>query len=472
MAPSKIDTPTPALSSDAHPTNVPQDASRTVLRGPVRKTLLLLALPVLAEQMLNTFVGLFDTWLAGRISSAATSAVGLAAYVSWLGTMIVMLVGTGTTALVARHKGAGASEQANRCTNQSVTLAAMLGFFLFVLLYTVAPLLAAYSRLSGDAFDVAVTYLRIDSFGHIFMGLILVGCAALRGVGDMRTPMLIFAAINGVNILASCVFVYGLEMGVNGIVGGTIISRGVGAVIMLTLLIRGCAGLILIRSQLSFVWARAWRILRIGIPAATDGAVLWIGHFIFLAIIARAYDGLLGQACFAAHIIAIRVEALVYLPAVAWGAATATMIGQSLGHGDPLRAKRAGLEAVLQCGLLSVMMAAFFYMAASWIFEQMTIDPLVRAAGVGPFRVLALFQPLLIISIVLIHGLRGAGDTRVPLLITILGVLLRLSVGYYFCMIAGWGLIGAWMGMFGAMAWRATAAAAHFLSGRWITTRV
>ncbi len=472
MAPSKIETHTIPPGSDARPSEVAQNAVPTMLGGPVRKTLLLLALPVLAEQMLNTFVGLFDTWLAGRISAAATSAVGLAAYVSWLGTMIVMLVGTGTTALVARHKGAGESEEANRCTNQSVTLAAILGLFLFVFLYTFAPVLAAYSRLSGDAFNIAVTYLRVDSFGHMFMGLILVGSAALRGVGDMRTPMLIFAAINGVNIMASCVFVYVLDMGVNGIVGGTILSRGVGAVIMLTLLVRGCSGLILIRSQLSIVWARAWRILRIGIPAAADGAVMWTGHFIFLAIIARAYDGVLGQACFAAHIIAIRVEALVYLPAVAWGAATATMIGQSLGGGDPQRAKRAGLEAVLQCGLLSVMMAAFFYLAASWIFEQMTIDPLVRAAGIEPFRVLALFQPLLIISIVLIHALRGAGDTRVPLLITILGVLIRLSVGYYFCIVAGWGLIGAWMGMFGAMAWRATAAAAYFLSGRWITTRV
>ena len=89
---------------------------------------------------------------------------------------------------------------------------------------------------------------------------------ALRGVGDMRTPMLIFMAINGVNILASCVLVYVFQMGVNGIVYGTIISRGVGAVIMLTLLVRGCSGLILIRSQLSVVWPRAWRILRIGIP--------------------------------------------------------------------------------------------------------------------------------------------------------------------------------------------------------------
>lgn len=81
------------------------NSSHTIITGPVRKTLCLLALPVLAEQILNTCVAIFDTFLAGQISASATSAIGLAAYVDWLVSMIVMLVGTGTTALVARFQG-------------------------------------------------------------------------------------------------------------------------------------------------------------------------------------------------------------------------------------------------------------------------------------------------------------------------------------------------------------------------------
>ena len=78
----------------------------------------------------------------------------------------------------------------------------------------------------------------------------------------------------------------------------------------------------------------------------------------------------------------------------------------------------------------------------------------------------------MVVSIVYIHGLRGAGDTRVPLLITLIGVLIRLPLGYYFGIVQGLGLLGAWMGMFGDMLWRALAAASRFLRGRWLATEV
>lgn len=443
-----------------------------VTTGPVRTTLLILALPILGEQILNTFVGLFDTWLAGRISSSATSAVGLAAYVSWLASMIVMLIGTGTTALVSRHEGGGDHAGANRYTNQSIALAAILGILLFALMYTLAPFLASYLRMTGRTYDIAVQYLRLEAVGHMFMCLTIVGSAALRGVGNMRTPMFIFAIINSVNVIASCTFVYGMGLGVKGIVAGTVTARVVGAIVILAVLWRGRAGLILRWDELRIAWERTRRILRIGVPAAADGAIMWAGHFAFLAVISRVGAGHLGEACFAAHIIAVRVEALTYLPAMAWGAATATMIGQALGAGDPSRAKRVGHEAVLQCGVLSVVIAVLFYFGAAFIYQHMSLDPLVRAAGVAPFQVLALLQPLLVISIIYIHALRGAGDTRVPLMITLIGVLIRIPTGYYFGIVLAGGLMGAWMGMFGDMIWRAIGASARYMSARWLTTKV
>ena len=181
----------------------------SVTAGPVRRTLLFLALPVLAEQILNTLVGLVDTYLAGRISPAATSAIGLAAYVGWLASMLLMLIGTGTTALVSRYEGSGDHARANHFANQSLTLAGILGVTVFCLMYTLAPWFAKYCRMTGESFDIAVTYLRVDAVGHMLMGPTLVGCAALRGVGNMRTPMMIFVVINVVNVIASCSLVYG-----------------------------------------------------------------------------------------------------------------------------------------------------------------------------------------------------------------------------------------------------------------------
>ena len=92
--------------------------------------MLLLAWPVLCEQVLGFLVGLYDTWLSGHIdgiSEVATGAVGLAAYVGWLASMLFALVATGTTALVARHRGAGETAAANRIMNRSLALAAVAG---------------------------------------------------------------------------------------------------------------------------------------------------------------------------------------------------------------------------------------------------------------------------------------------------------------------------------------------------------
>ncbi len=106
-----------------------------------------------------------------------------------------------------------------------------------------------------------------------------------------------------------------------------------------------------------------------------------------------------------------------------------------MGHRiDPARrAMRVGHEGVLQCELLAVAIATCFYLGARFIFEQMSTDAMVQAAGVRPFRILAMLQPFLVMSIVYVGALRGAGDTRFLLLITVVGaIFIRVPVGYYF----------------------------------------
>ncbi|MFQ5414609.1 MAG: MATE family efflux transporter [Phycisphaerae bacterium] len=452
-------------------------ARSAITAGPIRRTLFVLALPVLGEQMLNFVVGLFDTVLAGRISPAATSAVGFAAYVGWLASMLAMLVATGTTALVARHEGARDHDEANRFANQSLTLGCAVGMAVLALIFAIAPWLAKQQHMTGETYAITVHYLRMDAIGHAFMSITIVGSAALRGAGNMRTPMFVFAVVNAFNIVVSLSLVYGLgplpPLGVSGIVGGTVSARTLGALIMIVVLARGRAGLRLRPRELMPDRRCVTRILRIGIPAAGDGAVMWAGHFMFLTIIASLAVGEIGRAYYAAHMIAVRTEALTYLPAVAWGTAAATMIGQAIGAADPARARRVGHEAVFQCGCLAVLVAAAFYVGARGIYAVMSTDALVRTAGVGPFRILALLTPLLVVSIVYVHGLRGAGDTRYPLLITMAGTLvIRLVLGWLFGVHYQWGLLGAWMGMFCDMIWRAGAASIRYAGGRWLATAV
>lgn len=455
---------------------------RHLLTGDLRQVVWVLALPVLGEQFLNFCVGFYDVYLAGHlaesVSEPATSAVGVAAYVGWFASLMFSLVAAGTTALVSRSRGAGDFELANRVANRSMLLAGIAGVMFFVLVLATAPLIPR--MLDFDLTEQAITvhYLRLDAFGLLFSSLSYIGAAALRGCGNTRTPMFILGAVAVLNMIVSTILVYGLgpipALGVDGIVGGTVTARIIGGLLMVLVLARGISGLKLHISELKLRGQTVQRVLAVGIPAALDGIVYWIGHFIFLRIVVESGEASgEGGAAFAAHIVGIRLEAITYLPAVAWGVAAATLIGQSLGNEDKPRAVRAGHEAALQCGLLGIVLTLGFLLGAGPLMEFMHQSSKVQAIGTPALRLMALFQIPLIASIVYVSGLRGAGDTRFPLWMTIGSTLfVRLPLAWICGVYLQWGLTGAWVGMCADMLVRGIVATWRFCSERWVDTAV
>lgn len=450
---------------------------KSVLEGPIRRTVFILALPVLIEQTLNFFVGYYDTYLSGRLSALATETVGLSAYFGWLAGMLFAFVGVGTTALVSRHWGAGEHETANIVLNRSLAIAALTGFAVYALIFLACPWAAWFLDLSPKSTAVTIRYLRLDSVGHLFTGVTLIGAAALRGAGHMRVPMVIFGTVGILNMLVSGACVYGIgpvpPLGIDGILVGTVVARFTGSLLMLALLVRGFGGLKLKRSELRLRGENVRRIIRIGVPAAADGMVMWFGQFLFLMVVSRVSPELPDSVPMAAHMIGIRVEAITYLPAVAWGAATATIVGQSLGAGQNDRARSAPHEAIRQCGLLATVITLVFLFGADWIFHQMHTDADVIAEGVPAFRLLALFQIPLVISIIHVQSLRGAGDSRFPMWVTLLGVCgVRVPLAWFCGLFLDGGLLGAWIGMAADILIRCGILAARVRSGKWLETRV
>jgi putative MATE family efflux protein len=449
----------------------------------VRRRVLALALPALGEQLLNFCVSLFDTWLAGQVITPShevgvyTTTVGISAHISWLATLIFSLVGTGTTALVARSYGAGDRDQANRFANRSLTMVGVLALIVFALLLCLAPWFARMQLMRGESYRVAVAFLRTDAFGHLIFCYCLIGSAALRGVGDMRTPMLILGIVNILNMILSTTLVFGLgpiePMGIDGIVTGTVTSRIGGGLLMLGVLARGVSGLKLRVAYLLPHAEEIRRILQIGMPAALDGISMWCGQWMFLTIISRLGDGALGKAYTAAHMIGMEAEALTYLPATAWGYSAAALVGQSLGAGDAARARRLGNEAARQCIVVALVGACVYLFGAQLIYDVMTQESSVREIGIPALRFLSWYQVPLAVMIVYIHAIRGAGDTRAVMCLNVVGIIgIRLPVAYLFGIICKGGLVGAWSGMCLDVVLRMTVAMLYYRSGRWARTIV
>jgi multidrug resistance protein, MATE family len=445
---------------------------RSPVAGNLRLALLWLALPVMAEQFLVYLVEFYDTYLAGQLPRAAevVSAIGIAGYVGWLASLLFGLVGAGTTALVARHWGANEPDDANRVTNRSIALAIVMGLLVAATIAAVAPLLAGVLVEQESGRALATRYLRLYSIGYVFTGVTLIGAAALRGAGDTRTPMILLGLVSLLNVVVSRTLVYGVgpfaPLGGVGIVWGTVVARAAGCGLMLIVLGRGTSLLRITFSELRLRGRTVRRILRIGGPAVVDGGLMWIGHFVFLLIVARIDPG--DPSILAAHMIGVRLEAITYLPAVAWGAAAATIVGQSLGARRVERARRVGHEANLQCGFLALGAALAFGLAARPILAAMTRDPRIVEVGVPALHLLAWFQLPLVLSIVYVQALRGAGDTRYSMIATAIGVYgVRIPVAYLCAIVLQMGLVGAWIGMCSDVALRAVLMYLRYTFGRW-----
>lgn len=457
-----------SASSELEPDSSPPAPVSAVLVED-RRRFFWLALPALIEQMLVQGVDITDTYLAGTLGPAATTAVGVAAYMGWLASLVFGLIGTGTLVLVARLWGAGKQEEAERLFCRSLCLAPPLGIATCVLLNLIAPWIVGWLGLQEASAAMAVDYLRIDAIGHIGTCVLLIAAAGLRGAGDLTTPMLVLALMNGVNVVISYSCLHGIPpfpaLGIRGIVTGTLTAKALGAAVMVAWLFRGRTRLRLTWQECQFDWPIFNRIFRISGPALLEGLTQFFGQFLFLRIIAQLAPQ---DESLAAHLIGIKVEAFSYLPAVALGIAAASLVGRLLGAQQTREATYIGHLATLAAVGYSVLTTLVFYVFANSIYQIMNENPAVGSAGVPAFQLMALYQIPNACLIVYGYALRGAGDTKFPFWCALLGtVALRVPIAWLLGVHCDWGLWGAWVGMGADNLVRAGLISWRYFHGSW-----
>lgn len=435
-----------------------------------------LALPVLAQNFLGMFVGVSDTFLAGRIlGEEAYLAAGIVAgYLLWMLESCGSLIHTGSTPIVARLLGAGKVDEANRVAMQAVLMAVVLGAGLGFATWLTADPATRWMNLEGRSQAAAAQYLRIVAVSGAPMMLLMVGTSLLRAAGHTVPAMWILLLVNFVNIAASWTLTVGVgpipRLGWAGIAIGTASAFVVGGAVTVALLWRGYRDMRLPRSAWRPDGGVARRILRIGVPGATSGLLIVVCQLWFLAIIGR-----LGDEATAAHGVAIRCESLSWLCGDAFAIAAATLVGQSLGLLRPELARRYAWRSF---GVSTAVLALFgvvLLVAADWLVAIFARSDAVgvREQGATMLRIVALGMPALSASIVLTGALQGAGDTRGPLIYNTVGMLLfRIPLAYLLTQWFAFGLAGAWAAMVADLYVRGGLSVGRFLSGRWIRMNV
>jgi putative MATE family efflux protein len=453
------------------------------------RPLLRLTTPVLIEQMLHLLVGFVDWWLAGNYlpGEAYLAAMTLIVYVLWFLSNLFSFVAHGSTALVARYVGAGDALTANRVMNQSITSGLVWTALLMAGTLPFASQLVAMMGLSGRAAEAATQYFVIELIVLPAIMMERVGIACLRGAGDTVSGLVTMLIVNAINMGLSYALLIGWgslpALGWTGIALGTAIGHCCGALILLALLVGGRAGFHLRLSQMRPDREMIRRLLRIGVPGGIDMLLVTICQLVFLRIILR-----LGDVPAAAHGLAIQIEALAYMPGGAFQIAAATVAGQYLGARDYYRARRSVLMACVAASVLMVGAGVIFYVAAEPLTEFFLEDQNEAVVPLASevLRVIAFAMLPLAIMMVLAGALRGAGDTRWPLVFTIIGLLvvrLPLAVWFAYGEIAipltavvlngmGYGVVGAWYGAVIDICVRCGLMIARFQHGGWQRVQV
>ncbi|MBA2226009.1 MATE family efflux transporter [Thermogemmata fonticola] len=454
------------------------------------RAVLHLALPALFQQYLHLLVRLSDQFLADRfpLSDPAgrpyyLAALTTAGYIYWFISSYTVLVSVGATALVARAIGARDHRLAWQVTAQAVLLAGVFGSVGTVAGLAGLPHLLHLLQLEAAAVRFALEFLTPLALLLPFQMMETACTACLAGAGDTRTGLHVLGGVALLNLPLAWLLCFGIPplvpgLGFAGIAWGTGLAHTLGCFILLRLLRQGRSGL---RLQGQDLWPNGSlirRLLRVSVPAAVDSLSMAVCQFWFLSVVNR-----LGATAAAAHGIALQWEALAYLAGGAFGTAAMALVGQNLGARQPQRASRAawiawGQGAAVMCG-----MGLVFVLAAKPMFRLFCHEADTQAvvqAGVPVLQLISLAMPALAAQIIFTAALRGAGDVRVPVLITWFGFLgIRLPLAHFLAWpeiplgadlrlpALGLGLRGAWIAMVLDLWVRGLLLTWRFVAGRW-----
>ena len=432
-----------------------------------KPTLFALAFPSILANLSYAAVMIVQLKCIGALGTEALAAVNVGQRVFFALQAVLMAVSAGTTALVARAWGAGDGDEASR-----VTLASLVAGGAFALAMTVPGMLAARPiaavfGLDATTIELAATNIRWMSAFNLAFAVNLILGAALRAAGDAWSPLWIGVAVNLVNVPLLYLLVFGHygfpQMGVAGaaLAGGA--SFALGAAAMLVIWLRQGFRLKHVRNKW-FRRERFARLLRIGLPAGLEMVVFQLGYFGFLMPIGHYY----GTAAFAAYGVGQSLLMVCFVVGFGFSIASATLAGQHLGAGDPVAAARSGWRsaagAAVCVGAIGLAVALFApQLAAFFIGDE---PETVRLTTVMAYMMAAM-TPLMAIEFAIGGALRGAGDTRFPLVATTIGLVgVRCGLALVFTWL-GWPVEWVYGAMIGEFLVKCAMLVARFRSGRW-----
>jgi putative MATE family efflux protein len=428
------------------------------LRSSYDREILTLAVPALGSLAAEPLYILVDTAIVGHLGREQLAALGIAAVV--LGTLFAIFnfLQYGTTAQVGRASGAGEERAARQLGGQALWLCLGVGIALTGLIVALAPAVVALMGGEGQTADYAVTYLRIVSLGLPFAFIAIGAQGYLRGLADLRTPLIILIAGNVANVILEVLFVYGFEWGIEGSAWGTVLAQGGMGAGFLVVLARRARGDLRPQARLMA------RLLRVGRHIFIRTSALMASFALAGAIVTR-----FGDASIAAHQIAFQLWIFLALVLDSIAIAGQVIVGRGLGAGDTENAYAASARMIWLSVYAGVVFGAVLLGLEGLLPYVFTGDELVVERTQAIWLLFVLMQPLNGAVFALDGILIGASDG--PFLAwSMVAAFAASAVVAVAALAFDWGIVGVWSALVVLIAVRLTLMTWRFSGRRWLVT--
>lgn len=431
------------------------------------KALKLLLIPIIIEQVLNSFMGMADTMMVSNVGSSAISAVSLVDSINTLVIQVFAAMAVGATIICSQYLGRGDEKRCNEAARQVFLSICTISVLLTIIFITFRiPLLELiFGRVEKEVMDNALIYFFITVLSYPFLALFNVGAAFYRAGGNSKFPMKVSLFANGMNIVGNTLLIFVFDMGVTGAALSTLFSRVLSTFIIFYFLHKPKQPIVLndyfkIRPDFKLIGM----VLAIGVPTGIENGMFQLGKLAIQSTVSE-----LGTIAIAAQAMTNILEMVNGIVAIGIGMGLMTVVGQCMGAGRKEEAKYyiVKLTVLAEIGLI-----------LSCLFVFVMTKPVTLLAGMEAASAkmcfemiiaITLVKPLVwVLSFIPVYGMRAAGDVRFSMTVSTLTMwLCRVALAIYLCRVWGFGPMAVWIGMFADWTIRAFIFSGRFLSGKW-----
>jgi putative MATE family efflux protein len=440
--------------------------------GSLNRAILLLAIPMVLEMVLESLFAVVDVMWVGRLGANAVATVGLTESMLSLVFAVGIGLSLSTTAMVARRIGEKDPEGAAVAAVQAIVLGGIVSVAIGVPCFVYAADLLRLMGATPEIVSVGTGYARICLGGSCAVLLLFLNNAIFRGAGDAAIAMRLLWVSNIINLMLDPCLIFGWgpfpKLGVTGAALATFIGRSIGVMYQFYRLMKGTERIRVLARQIRVKWDVLWRLVRVSLTGILQFAIAhtsWIG----LVRIVSTF----GAAALAGYTIAIRIVIFVILPSWGLSNAAATLVGQNLGAGEPDRAEKAvwrtGFYNMIFLGVLGL----FFVLFAEPVVRLFISDPAVVPLGATCLRIISCGNIGYAYGMVMLQAFNGAGDTITPTFVNFFGFwMLEIPLAYWLAIRMNFRSNGAFWAIVVAEAAIAGTSAILFKRGKWKVKKI